>query len=436
MYSVLCNIQHGRNHSYNQLVTLDQTVQRWDEIFHRSTSCRSTHTLPTQRRAQLPVMTSSRYVRLFLLWFMAGLSTRVSAANQATALHEDSLVSRRHLSKRFVDEEGHYNISFYHINDVHAHLDEFSASGTDCPRKEAGCRGGYARVRAAVQESRPCHPDSLFLNAGDEFQGTMFFSYYGGEKIAATLNQMGIDGMTLGNHEWDRGDDYLGEFLENLTFPIISANVASSNEKLNRTIKPFHIYEQYQLAVIGVTTETTPSISKPGNGTTFADPVKSVQATIDLIRSTTNITRIAALTHIGYDEDQRLARETTGLYLIMGGHSHTKLGTDQGSAGPYPTIVENKEGHEVFVVTAWRWGEQLGYIDVVYDDDGKILAYHGAPIHLTNATKQDPDLQRQINEWRVPFEDYAAEVIGQSSVVLDQTTCQAKECLLGDLIAE
>jgi len=367
---------------------------------------------------------------------MAALPTPVSAASQAGTPYEDSLISRRHLSKRFVNAEGHFNISFYHINDVHAHLDEFSSSGADCPQKEAGCRGGYARVRAAVQESRPSHPDSLFLNAGDEFQGTMFFTHYGGEKIAATLNQMGIDGMTLGNHEWDRGDDYLGEFLDNLTFPILSANVASSNEKLNRTIKPFHIYEQFQLAVIGVTTETTPSTSKPGNGTTFADPIKSVQATIDLIRSTTNITRIAALTHIGYDEDQRLARETTGLYLIMGGHSHTKLGTDQGSAGPYPTIVENKDGHEVFVVTAWRWGEQLGYIDVVYDDDGKILAYHGAPIHLTNTTKQDPELQRQINEWRAAFEEYAAEEIGQSSVFLDQTTCQAQECLLGDLIAE
>lgn len=385
-------------------------------------------------------MASLRYRRLLLLgtflWSMAALPTPVSASSHAPTPHEDSLVSRRHLSKRFFNEEGHYNISFYHINDVHAHLDEFSASGADCPRKKAGCRGGYARVRTAVQESRPCHPDSLFLNAGDEFQGTMFFTYYGGEKIAATLNQMGIDGMTLGNHEWDKGDDYLGEFLENLTFPIISANVASSNDKLNRTIKPFHIYEQYQLAVIGVTTETTPSISKPGNGTTFADPVKSVQATIDLIRSTTNITRIAALTHIGYEEDQRLARETTGLYLIMGGHSHTKLGTDQGSAGAYPTIVENKEGHEVFVVTAWRWGEQLGYIDVVYDDDGRILAYHGAPIQLTNTTTQDPDLQRQINEWRVPFAEYAAEVIGDSSVFLGQTTCQAQECLLGDLIAE
>ncbi|KAL2158096.1 hypothetical protein VTH06DRAFT_4664 [Thermothelomyces fergusii] len=353
----------------------------------------------------------------------------------AFAAREDRLVSRR-LSKRFIDEEGHFNISFYHINDVHAHLDQFSKSGTDCTNPENGCFGGYARVKTVLKEMRPLHPDSLLLNVGDEFQGTMFFNFYGGEKIAETINQMGFDAMTLGNHEFDRGDAYLGEFLENLTFPILAANIESDNEVLNRTIKPFHIFSEYDLAVIGVTTDTTPGISNPGKGTKFRDPVAAVQNTVDLIRSTTNITRIAAITHIGYEEDQLLAKETTGLYLIMGGHSHTPLGDFEGAVGPYPTIVENKDGEEVFIVTAYRWGEYLGYIDVTYDADGRILAYHGAPIHLTNATAQDEDLQRQITEWRGPFEEFAREEIGYSKVVLDQTTCQEQECLLGDFVSD
>lgn len=158
--------------------------------------------------------------------------------------------------------------------------------------------------------------------------------------------------MTLGNHEFDGGDDKLGAFLENLTFPIISANIVSNHSVLNATIKPFHIFEQYQLAVIGVTTETTPSISSPGDGTLFTDAVEAVQRTIDLIKSTTNITRIAAITHIGYEEDQLLAEATSGLQLIMGGHSHTLIGDMAGAAGKYPTIVTNRDGDEVFIVTA------------------------------------------------------------------------------------
>ena len=159
------------------------------------------------------------------------------------------------------------------------------------------------------------------------------------------------------------------------------------------TIKPYQIFEKYGLAIIGATTETVPSISNPGKGTHFTDTVTAIQAAVDEIRSTTNITRIAAITHIGYEEDKRLAREISGLQLIMGGHSHTLLGDAEDAEGPYPTIETNKDGDAVFIVTAYRWGEYLGYIDVTFDEEGKILAYHGAPMHLTNVTKLDEDLQ-------------------------------------------
>ncbi|KAI0828740.1 Metallo-dependent phosphatase [Hypoxylon sp. FL0890] len=348
---------------------------------------------------------------------------------------EDSLYSKR-LSRRFIDTDGNYNISFYHINDVHAHLDQFAASGADCADLSKGCYGGYARIKTIIDDTRPAHPDSLWLNMGDEFQGTMFYTFYGGEKIADTLNRLGFDAMTLGNHEFDGGDDQLGDFIKNLTFPVISANIVSDNEKLNSTIKPYHIFEKYQLAVIGVTTEETADTSNPGEGTKFTDAIAAVQASIDEIRSTTNITRITAITHIGYEQDKRLAQETTGLHLIMGGHSHTLIGDMEGAKGPYPTIEKNKDGDEVFIVTAYRWGEYLGYIDVTYDSEGKILAYHGAPIHITNITKQDVGLQAQIEDWRKPFEKYAAEKIGTTNILLDRSSCQEQECTLGDLVSD
>ncbi|KAI1493308.1 5'-nucleotidase [Biscogniauxia mediterranea] len=363
------------------------------------------------------------------------LLSLAAAGLAGLASAEDSLYSRR-AAKRFIDADGNYNISFYHVNDVHAHLDQFSSSGTDCTNPSRGCYGGYARIKTVIEDTRPEHPDSLWLNVGDEFQGTLFYTFYGGEKIAETLNQLEFDAMTLGNHEFDGGDDQLGDFLQNLTFPVVSANVVSDHAKLNSTIKPYHVFEAYGLAVIGVTTEATPDISSPGKGTRFTDVVAAVQGAVDEIRATTNVTRIAAITHIGYAEDQRLARETTGLHLIMGGHSHTLLGDMDGAEGPYPTIATNADGDEVFIVTAYRWGEYLGYIDVTYDADGQILAYHGGPVHLTNTTAQDPDLQAQIDAWRVPFEEFAAEEVGESNIVLDQSTCQRQECTLGDLVAD
>lgn len=352
------------------------------------------------------------------------------------AFAEDVLVSRRHDLHQKRSDYGNFEISIYHINDVHAHLDQFSSSGTDCTRPERGCFGGYARVKTVLNSTRPSKENSLFLNAGDEFQGTLFYNFYKGWRTADTLNQLGVNAMTLGNHEFDGGDEELAAFINNITFPILAANLQSTNPTLNSSVKPYVIFEQYDMAVIGVITPETSQLSNPGDGTTFTDPVVAVQAAVDEIKATTDINRIVALTHIGYSEDIKLAQQTTGLSLIIGGHSHTPLGNITGSQGSYPTIANNTAGDEVFIVTAYRWGEYLGYIDLVYDTAGHVLEYHGAPIHLTNQTKQDPDLQAQVDAWREPFQEFANEVVGESAVELVQETCQAEECTLGDLMSD
>ncbi|KAL2211783.1 Metallo-dependent phosphatase [Sarocladium strictum] len=361
--------------------------------------------------------------------------TGAVAALAGAAVAEDRLVSQR-LSKRFVDDEGHYNMTFFHVNDVHAHLDEFASSGTNCTDPSRGCYGGYSRIKSTMDDLREEHPDNLWLNAGDEFQGTLFYTYYGGEKIAETVNALKFDAMTLGNHEFDGGDEELGEFLQNLTFPVVSTNIKSDYEPLNKTIKPYVIFEEHQVAVIGATTEDTPGIANVGNQTRFIEAIPEIQNNIYEIRNETNITRIVVLSHLGYDVDQELAEKTEGISLIIGGHSHTKLGSMDDAEGKYPTIAEDLSGQEVFIVTAWRWGEFLGHIDLTFGDDGRALAYSGAPIHMTNTTEQDEDLQEKIDEWAVPFEEFAGEKVGFTENELDQTTCQDGDCLLGQVMAD
>ncbi|KAF7359038.1 Metallo-dependent phosphatase [Mycena sanguinolenta] len=321
--------------------------------------------------------------------------------------------------------------AIYHVNDIHAHLDEITTSGTDCTKPESGCYGGYARIKAAVDAGRATVNNSLFLNMGDEFQGTLFYSYYGGEIIADTLNQLNFDAMTLGNHEFDQGDAYLGQFLNNLTIPIVCANVDSQDKTINSTVKPYHVFPQYKLAVVAVTTDTIPTISNSDKSTTFADPIETMQYWADYVYAHEDVERIIAMTHIGYEDDIAMAQNTTGIHLIIGGHSHTLLGDMAGAAGPYPTIETNLDGEEVFVVTAYRYGEYLGYLDVQFDPTGKIVGLTGGPIHLTNQTAQDADLEAQIKAWRVPFDAFGNEVIGNTTVLLNHNGCKTGEwCML------
>lgn len=156
--------------------------------------------------------------------------------------------------------------------------------------------------------------------------------------------------------------------------------MVSTYKPLSDQLLPYRIFPEHDdLAVVAVTTTTVPGISSPGNGTQFLNYTTSLQPVVDrllLKRKYKSLAkRVIALTHIGYEEDIALAKATRGIHLIVGGHSHTRLGNDSAAFGKYPTIVKNLDGEEVFIVTAWRWGQQLGQIDVQFAaDSGKILA--------------------------------------------------------------
>ncbi|KAG8897127.1 hypothetical protein FRC00_004788 [Tulasnella sp. 408] len=376
-------------------------------------------------------MTLIRYALLASLPALA----LASAAPSPSPWSDSHLVSQRYSSshhKRFIDEAGNYNITIFHLNDVHAHLDQFTASGADChPEDGKPCFGGYARIKTKMDELRGIYKDSLFINAGDEFQGTLFYTYLGPSVIAQTINQLGFDAITLGNHEFDGGNEPLVKWIQELNFPMICANVNTIDKSLEAALVPYKVFLEHQLAIVAVTTAEIPGISKPDEGA-FA----TVQKTVDYILEHEGVKRIVVITHIGYDEDIKLAKSTRNVHLVVGGHSHSLLGNFTGAVGPYPTIVENLDGEEVFVVTASKWGQYLGKIDVAYDSQGKIVAYTGSPILMDATIPFSEPLQSRVLEWRQQFDAMGSVVVGEASTLLDQTTCQQQECNLGDAIAD
>ena len=170
-----------------------------------------------------------------------------------------------------------------------------------------------------------------------------------------------------------------------------------------------------------------------GPGTDFSDPVEAIQKAVNELQGQ-GINRIVALTHIGYDKDIELASKTRGLDLIIGGHSHTLIGNFTDAKGNYPTIQKDLDGQEVFIVTAYRWGEYLGRINLAWDSTGKVAKYEGVPIRLDNTTTQEPQLDLEVKDWRKPFDVFSKQVVGETSVELDQSSCQSQECSLGDVV--
>lgn len=334
-------------------------------------------------------------------------------------------------------------LSIIHVNDIHSHIDEFNEFGTDCrasaitPRPQSTkCGGGYARIKTEVDKLRSLYPDHLLLNAGDEFQGTMFYTYYKGEKTAEILNTMEFDAATIGNHEFDDGPEHLAAYLKNLTIPVVCANINTSIGELSSSLIPYTIITKYQVGVIGMITPETSSVSSPGDKVQFLQPLELMQELIDELHEQ-GIKRIIALTHIGFGSDMELARKTRGISLIVGGHSHTFIGDVPWSEGPYPTVVQDLDCIDVPIITNGKWGFNLGHLQVDFDDDGRVRNYTGQPIRLTTElVKQDIMLEKQIISWKQPFLEFASEVVGYAKGSFIQRTCQLTECSIGNLVAD
>ncbi len=329
--------------------------------------------------------------------------------------------------------EGPITVTILHTNDTHAHLESFE------PFKQP-LQGGVARRYTLIEQIRAEGGNVILLDAGDVFQGTLYFNQYQGQADLYFMNAMGYDAMCVGNHEFDSGPAVLAAFIDGAEFPVISANIdVSAEPTLAGKIPAYTVLDVAgeKIAVFGLTTEDTPILSSPGPNVIFKDPISSAEATVDELEAQ-GINKIIALTHLGYSRDLDLAAAVEGIDVIVGGHSHTLLGDMEGAEGPYPTVVTSPAGEPVLVVTAKCWGSYLGRLDVTFTAEGVVETYGGAPIFIDESIPENPEMAAKLAEYAAPIEELKATVIGQTAVDLDgeREHVRTRETNLGNLICD
>ncbi|WP_304305717.1 bifunctional UDP-sugar hydrolase/5'-nucleotidase [Pseudacidovorax intermedius] len=297
-------------------------------------------------------------------------------------------------------------LTVLHINDHHSNL----AARTRTLQLQAGYAtrstvsveaAGFPRVTAAIKQLAAGKANVLKLHAGDALTGTLFFNRAGadGEADAALMNTVCFDAFTLGNHEFDKGDTGLKNFLDLLRqgrckTPALSANVVfGANSALNPARAPGAVQRStvversgQKIGIVGLTIAgKTKASSSPDPDTTFEDETAAAQREIDRLRAQ-GIDKIVLMSHIGYDYDLQVAKALSGVDVVVGGDSHTLLGPDAlntlgvGSpAGAYPTQVTNKDGKRVCVVQAWEYAQVVGELKVSFDANGDVMACSGTP---------------------------------------------------------
>jgi len=260
-------------------------------------------------------------------------------------------------------------ITILHTNDVHSHIDPFPKDHDLYPNL-----GGLARRATLVDTIRKENPNTLLFDAGDIFQGTPYFNFYGGELEFKLMSMLKYDAATIGNHDFDNGIDGLLAQVPHANFELLSANYDFSNTVMDGFVKPYKIFlvDGIKLGVYGIGIELKGLVTKKlFKETAYLNPFEVATDMERILKEEERCDIVICLSHLGYDyednnrpDDVGLGTKTKYTDLIIGGHTHTFLDA--------PRIVQNKNGNNVIINQVGCYGLYLGRVDFHFNETNTI----------------------------------------------------------------
>jgi 5'-nucleotidase len=359
--------------------------------------------------------------------------------------------------------QNYTELTLLHTNDTHSQLESYTPFGE--PEQ-----GGVARRKSLIDSVRDeVGADRVLLvDAGDFSQGTIYYNVWHGAADIMTLNELGYDALTLGNHEMDRGPEKLERTLagedvkiadkiyetEELQVPLVVSNLDfSAYPPLQQRISSRLVVEKsgVQIGIVGVMTETISSISNLGDKVPVGAYLTSVQAEVDSLEAQ-GINKIVLLSHSSSAVDQQMAQQLSGVDVIVSGHDHALLLAPEDYAegaafefladqvqGAYPTVATAVDGHPLLIVSAFARGRVLGRVDLTFDDDGHISNWQSAPLLVDASIEADADISAKLSHYKEPLEVFSAAEIGHAGAYFDGSHnpgLRSQEMPLGNLVAD
>ncbi|MFT5754076.1 MAG: 5'-nucleotidase [Flavobacterium sp.] len=262
-------------------------------------------------------------------------------------------------------------ITILHTNDTHSHIDPFPTDDPKSPNQ-----GGAARRATIIEKIRLEEDNVLLLDAGDIFQGTPYFNYYGGELEFKLMSMMQYDLATLGNHDFDNGIDGFYSQLPHAKFDFVSANYDFKNTILDGIVKPYKTFKKagLKIGVFGLGVELEGLVDKKlYKETVYNNPVDITKDIVRQLKEVEKCDLIICLSHLGFkykNEPEKicdilLAQQTKDIDLIIGGHTHTFLDK--------PVIEKNSDEKDVLINQVGCYGINLGRIDFYFSKNEKYI---------------------------------------------------------------
>ena len=332
-----------------------------------------------------------------------------------------------------------YTLHVIHINDLHSRIESINRFDSNCNAEseaEGKCFGGVARVKTMFDQIREklAGENVIFVDAGDQFQGSLMYTTYKGAVEAEMMEAIGFDAMAVGNHEFDDGPEKLAEFIDAMSFPVISGNLdLSASNLLNGKVMNHVVLEVggEKIGLVSALATDTVETSSPGPNVVFQDEIESLAADVAALEAD-GVTKIIALNHVGLAKDLEIAAAVEGLDAVIGGHSHTLLSNTVEGAQPYPVMVGDTP-----VAQAYAYSKYVGHLTLEFDADGNVTSATGDTIVLDASVAPNEAILARVGELAGPIEELKARVVGSTDMAIDgdRSVCRTQECPMGNLVA-
>lgn len=336
-----------------------------------------------------------------------------------------------------------YTLHVIHINDLHSRIEPINRFDSTCSAEdetEGKCFGGVGRVATKINELRDQITaeggNVIVLDAGDQFQGSLMYTTYKGTVEAEFMEAIGFDVMAVGNHEFDDGPIKLAEFVDLVSFPVISGNLDLTGEDMLRDKVGNSVVLEVggeRIGIVSALATDTVETSSPGPNVVFQNEIEALAQDVAELEAD-GVTKIIALTHVGLPKDLAIAEAVEGIDAVVGGHSHTLLNnSDEKAAGPYPTMVGDTP-----VVQAYAYSKYVGHLQLTFDDAGNVTAATGDTILLDASVTPDAGIVARVAELAGPIEELKARPVSEAVEPIegDRSVCRAMECPMGNLVAD
>jgi 5'-nucleotidase/UDP-sugar diphosphatase len=315
-----------------------------------------------------------------------------------------------------------FNLSLLYTNDTHGHLQSFSV--------DSGKPVGGIAKRAIFMKEKRRHQKMfwLTLDGGDAISGTALSDVFQGFLDIEAMNRLGYDAMALGVHEFDYGVDVLRQRMAEAKFPVLSANVVLETTG-QPFAKPYVIVERggVKIAIFGLTTaEIESRVAQPNFvGLRVLDPVDTARQLVSQLQGQAEV--IVALTHLGVNEDIRLASQVPGIDVIVGGMSHSEL------------QVPMKVGQTLVVQDA-MYGKSIGLLKLSFSRDAasglERVYFDNALEQMDGTWAENTDYLSWLGGYKTEMTERMGTIVGTATTRMSAAKVKSSETELGNFVTD